>query len=158
VLRVREYRRRRCAPRPPQGIMRIPGLPVTDIREIVRALPERDMQRGTGRNGASRWITGFLVLLGACLAVSFGSALAQAPSRDASVLGATLLPAVGGAEGSQLAVSWSGEADVHLSVSLQRAGGSALPLITDRALDTGVNLVPLALDSNAEGHLALRAV
>lgn len=112
------------------------------------------MQRLTGRSRTSRWGVILLALISACLLPLICSAgvHAQAPAP----LSATLLPAVDDAQGSQLAVSWSGAPGARLFVTLQRAGAPALPLIADRALGSGVNLIPLAVDANANDSLALR--
>ncbi|MDW5325132.1 hypothetical protein [Plantactinospora sp. KLBMP9567] len=85
------------------------------------------------------------------------SAAATAPSLPAAsdrALYATLLPAAGEVETPQLAVRWPGRPGAALSVSLGNAGRYT-PLVADRVLDTGANLVALPLPAGATGTIRL---
>src|SRR5690606_32910128 len=118
---------------------------------------EREMQGCTGRIGTSRWMSGWLVLVGACLLGPIGSGIVGAQPRNApAALNATLLPAARGADGSQLALAWSGGSGARLSATLQGPGATQVPLVTGYELHGGVNLVPLAIDAQTDGTLALR--
>ncbi|WP_422769730.1 hypothetical protein ACN28C_23735 [Plantactinospora sp. WMMC1484] len=88
-------------------------------------------------------------------AVALPSGTGPARSAGTGVLHATLLPAAGGVDTPQLAVSWRGPAGVALGVS-QPVAGRKTALVADRLLDVGVNLVPLPISSDAGGDLRLR--
>ncbi|MFY1670487.1 hypothetical protein ACN27G_11055 [Plantactinospora sp. WMMB334] len=126
---------------------------------------------GTSASSTLRRGLGVLVLaaLGGWVLTPGGAAAEPSrsgPARSAGtggVLHATLLPAAGGVDTPQLAVSWPGAAGVALDVSLPAAHRSTAltadretALVADRPLDDGVNLVPLPLLSDAAGDLRLR--
>ncbi|HKE47838.1 MAG TPA: hypothetical protein VKB52_07215, partial [Rhodanobacteraceae bacterium] len=95
-----------------------------------------------------------IALLLACVGalLPLHQARAGAPAK----LNATLLPAAGGASGSQLAVDWRDTRAARLDVELDTNGAKA-PL-GERPLDSGMNLLALPIDSRtAEGALVLRA-
>jgi uncharacterized repeat protein (TIGR01451 family) len=100
---------------------------------------------------------GLRVLVGACLLGPIGSGIARAQAGGVpAALNATLLPAARGSDGSQLAVAWSGTPGARLSATVQGPGTTQVPLVTAHELHGGVNLVPLAIDAQTDGKLALR--
>jgi hypothetical protein len=99
------------------------------------------------------------VLLGMVVPAILANADAgtAAPRTGKGSLTATLLPAVGDAGGTQLAVSWRGPSDARLDVTLRQGAGPAATQVAGRALSSGVNLMPLRLRPGADGVLRLQA-
>jgi hypothetical protein len=91
----------------------------------------------------------------ALLAGGFPGVPAAAATPGAVALTATILPATGGQDGSQLAVNWPGASGARLTVALREPARAESVLVHGRALRAGANLVPLPVDADDAGALRL---
>jgi hypothetical protein len=71
--------------------------------------------------------------------------------EEPSLINATILPPEREGREMRLAVHWRGEPGARLTVVLVEPGGPAWPLLAGRALEPGVNLLPLPLDAPIPG-------
>jgi hypothetical protein len=129
--------------------------PLQGIFIDIQAHAENEMLGLKSRGGNRQWSLILLAVVVTWLGLLTSSGVVLAADVSPR-LSATLLPAVGDAQGSQLAVNWNGAAGAHLEVVLAQAAQNESMLVADRVLNAGVNLLSLAVDSGMQGTLRLR--